>query len=540
MVEPSCNFFLSDALREHYDKHGVKGVESYVRKKSQKIESVHQQAGKKEGEEQKEEGVRYIRLNPRYDAKETLALLEEEIKNQSTNKRPLLVKLTWMPAVLGYYAIPDSFSLTKSVAYRSGRIYGMDVSSGAAVAALLLDDDTNGMENTAVEVTSSASCCNNTHRTSVMRILDLCCAPGLKTCAMMDILSTAMNGRAHFVGVDISEKRMQLCKNVIQKYHMDPDTCGTKQRCFLNDTTVTAKDSTSDITIQLFRTDGTTFGMKKYQERDLNALVFDSSVTLELMKSSGNRKRMNKSAKAREQKRLKAIMAKNRFDRPQSLEAALAVSPVPTATYLDKECMTSSSTTASTFKFDKDELMQEARDQQEIIIPLFDRVLVDAECSTDGAIRHLRHKYKKLSMENSNHNNIEENSKLTDSMQLRELVELQKQLISSGFRLLRPGGIMVYSTCSLSQEQNEDVVSWLLKEYGESVEILPFLTSIWDETSVPGHLEQESLLLGMSKNNITEGGIQGTIRFHPSIQNERINGCSGFFLAKLRKIKTAS
>merc|ERR1740139_1894196 len=45
-----------------------------------------------------------------------------------------------------------------------------------------------------------------------------------------------------------------------------------------------------------------------------------------------------------------------------------------------------------------------------------------------------------------------------------DLIALQRRLIASGFRLLKEGGIMVYSTCSLDKEQNEDVLSWLVED----------------------------------------------------------------------------
>ena len=40
---------------------------------------------------------------------------------------------------------------------------------------------------------------------------------------------------------------------------------------------------------------------------------------------------------------------------------------------------------------------------------------------------------------------------------------LQRQLIQRGFDLLKPGGIMVYATCSFCVRQNENIVQWLLK-----------------------------------------------------------------------------
>ena len=41
-------------------------------------------------------------------------------------------------------------------------------------------------------------------------------------------------------------------------------------------------------------------------------------------------------------------------------------------------------------------------------------------------------------------------------------------LLRNGFRLLRPGGRLVYSTCSFSLRQNEEVVQWLLDSEAEA------------------------------------------------------------------------
>lgn len=45
---------------------------------------------------------------------------------------------------------------------------------------------------------------------------------------------------------------------------------------------------------------------------------------------------------------------------------------------------------------------------------------------------------------------------------LAALETLQRRLLENGFRLLRPGGRLVYSTCSLAKRQNEDIVRWFL------------------------------------------------------------------------------
>lgn len=77
------------------------------------------------------------------------------------------------------------------------------------------------------------------------------------------------------------------------------------------------------------------------------------------------------------------------------------------------------------------------------------QVLIDAQCSLDASVRHLL-KYNKVGW-------LDFEAPSDDS-----IVHLQKRLIYNGFRLLAPGGYLIYSTCSFCKSQNERVVQWLL------------------------------------------------------------------------------
>ena len=80
----------------------------------------------------------------------------------------------------------------------------------------------------------------------------------------------------------------------------------------------------------------------------------------------------------------------------------------------------------------------------------FDRVLVDAPCSGEGMFR-------------------KEEAAVTDWSQ--ETVEMcarrQAEILSSAAALIRPGGHLVYSTCTFSREENEDNVRWFLSAHPE-------------------------------------------------------------------------
>ncbi|KAJ8916818.1 hypothetical protein NQ315_005825 [Exocentrus adspersus] len=86
----------------------------------------------------------------------------------------------------------------------------------------------------------------------------------------------------------------------------------------------------------------------------------------------------------------------------------------------------------------------------------FDRILVDVPCTTD---RHSLH---------NNDNNIFKPSRIKERLQIPKL---QQQLLFNALKLVRKGGIVVYSTCSLSPIQNDGVVHMVLKQ-------------IWEETNM--------------------------------------------------------
>ena len=82
----------------------------------------------------------------------------------------------------------------------------------------------------------------------------------------------------------------------------------------------------------------------------------------------------------------------------------------------------------------------------------YDRILVDAPCSALGTLR--------------SHPEIKWHRNESD---IKRLAHLQKQIIDQVVHYLKPGGILVYSTCTLTQDENENVVEDFLQEHKEFV-----------------------------------------------------------------------
>ncbi|KAK4767029.1 hypothetical protein SAY86_014780 [Trapa natans] len=86
---------------------------------------------------------------------------------------------------------------------------------------------------------------------------------------------------------------------------------------------------------------------------------------------------------------------------------------------------------------------------------LFDRVLCDVPCSGDGTLRKAPNIWRRWNSATGN-----------------GLHSLQLQIAMRGIALLKIGGRMVYSTCSMNPVENEAVVSEILRRCGGSVELV--------------------------------------------------------------------
>ena len=114
----------------------------------------------------------------------------------------------------------------------------------------------------------------------------------------------------------------------------------------------------------------------------------------------------------------------------------------------------------------------------------FDRILVDAPCSGEGMFR-------------------KEEAAITDWSKETVLMcaDRQKQILDTAAKLLRPGGRLVYSTCTFAPEENEGTISDFLKAHPE-FSILP-LEAPWFAPGRPDYIDDPA------------PGLENTFRIWP-------------------------
>lgn len=124
----------------------------------------------------------------------------------------------------------------------------------------------------------------------------------------------------------------------------------------------------------------------------------------------------------------------------------------------------------------------------------FEAVLLDAPCSGEGTVRKDADAMKNWTKDS-----------------VISIAETQKDLIESAFHALKPGGVLVYSTCTLSVEENQQVCHHLKETFGDTVQF-----------------EDLSSLFPGADNAVTPDGF---LHIFPQVFD-----CEGFFVARIKKL----
>ncbi|MEO1488532.1 MAG: RsmB/NOP family class I SAM-dependent RNA methyltransferase [Pseudomonadota bacterium] len=125
----------------------------------------------------------------------------------------------------------------------------------------------------------------------------------------------------------------------------------------------------------------------------------------------------------------------------------------------------------------------------------FDAILLDAPCTATGTCRRhpdVLHRIR--------------------AQEIAEMVEIQRALTAKAASWLKPGGTLVYATCSLEREEGEEQAAWI------------------DHTLdlAPSPIAAEELPAGLSPS------AEGWVRTHPGLLQED-GGLDGFFIARWGK-----
>lgn len=135
----------------------------------------------------------------------------------------------------------------------------------------------------------------------------------------------------------------------------------------------------------------------------------------------------------------------------------------------------------------------------------FDRVLLDAPCSGLGNRPVLA---TKMSLS-----------------ALRSYPKVQKKLLDAAAELVRPGGIVVYSTCTVIPAENETNVAWFLAKYGDIFELMA--------------AEPMCGRSGLPNVGLSDGACRMVQNFRPALCAGDASASdwdsTGFFICKLRK-----
>ncbi|KAG8086729.1 hypothetical protein GUJ93_ZPchr0010g7955 [Zizania palustris] len=284
-------------------------------------------------------------------------------------------------------------------------------------------------------------------------VLDLCAAPGAKLCMLADMLG----GTGSLTGVDVAKHRLAACRTMLQKYSLG-------DRC------------------RLFVADGTSFSILPVNSS------LDSGEGSTDLKNNGNT--FSEWTSKRSWK-----------DRQKSKKAKIAGSPQPTSTsepeliYYGKH--------SGLIGLRKCDVLRPS-DDDEARSSGYDKVLVDAECTHDGSIKHIQ-KFEFWGWKTLDR-------RVLDAERTDDLLHLQLRLLANGFNLLKTGGSLVYSTCSLTVAQNENVVQQFLCK----------------------HPSAELQKINSADNwPCRSGSIFKTLRFDPATSQT-----SGLFVAKFTKFQT--
>ncbi|HEY5713782.1 MAG TPA: NOL1/NOP2/sun family putative RNA methylase [Candidatus Gracilibacteria bacterium] len=145
----------------------------------------------------------------------------------------------------------------------------------------------------------------------------------------------------------------------------------------------------------------------------------------------------------------------------------------------------------------------------------FQKILLDAPCTSEGHGRKDASFFEKTWKEKA----------------IAQAAKLQRKLIEQAFLVLKEGGEMVYSTCTMAGEENELVVQWLVDNYGDYLQIIPH--------GLPKAIPFRAGLKFWGEQEIYPEISKHSARIWPHIESKTFSS-EAFYLCKIRKTQGLS
>ncbi len=141
-------------------------------------------------------------------------------------------------------------------------------------------------------------------------------------------------------------------------------------------------------------------------------------------------------------------------------------------------------------------LNHDPRDLEDRFCGWFDKILVDAPCSGEGMFRKSPDAAREWTPDSP-----------------AACAARQAEILNSAFKMLKPGGVLVYSTCTLNAKENEETVARVLDTHA-NIQLYPIKAQI-----------PQPKLLGV---NASDAVIEGTVRIMPHLADGEGHFCARF------------
>ncbi|GGE28131.1 RsmF rRNA methyltransferase first C-terminal domain-containing protein [Streptococcus himalayensis] len=143
----------------------------------------------------------------------------------------------------------------------------------------------------------------------------------------------------------------------------------------------------------------------------------------------------------------------------------------------------------------------------------FDMIVLDAPCSGEGMFRK-----DPAAMD------------YWTSTYPSECAMLQRDILTDAIKMLAPNGVLIYSTCTWSPEENEEIVQWLIEEHDAILEEVPFINGMVKGIGMP------QVARMYPHHFMGEGQFVARLRFSGNSKNQKRKGSRSNLTAEQQQL----